>query len=625
MPGLVKLIGDKDIGFNAVTILGTIGPAAKEAVPVITDLISKPGAGGYGVEAVAVALARIDAPALDATRRLLVSSGKCDISYLLRSQVLVEYPALVVPQVITLCADKDPKVRAKAALVLNMLRGKLNGGDLKSPLELAGEAAKGAPPALEKMLGDEDVDVRVTAAQSLSSLAPDRAEKTIPIIVALALDDKHAAKVPPGGVFHKYFQPVPTPAAKALIPLLDNANERVRLWAFDALTTLMVQEPFDAALKDGRTVRIRQGVARVLGAQNRYAVGSIPALRAALTDPEFPVRFAAAWALVRVDTRGGETNAAAVPVLIEGLDQTGDAIRVEASQCLMLAGPVAKSAVPALKKLSGSPKSEPQLEAAIALAGIDPKGAAETVPALTEGLKSEPDSEPKVSRIAWWLDYEVEPRAIRIAKVLAELGPVAKSAVTELIKRYDAKDPHLRLHAAEAVGRVDSEQAPKAAKALIKLMRDADFDFYRVRVNSLAAIRRIGPAAKSVAPTLLSMIEEERDVREHAALTLIVVDPDGAQPAFEWFRKALAAEATVNSHALIARLPEIGVAAKPLVPELIVALKSNYYQKDAIRSLAAIGPGAKDALSELKKLAEDGPRPEIKWLAAAAIKKIEVK
>ena len=114
---------------------------------------------------------------------------------------------------------------------------------------------------------------------------------------------------------------------------------------------------------------------------------------------------------MRVGSRGSGWHTPAIPVLIEGLQHKEEQVRLEASQNLLMTGPAAKAALPALKKLLDDDKPAVRLEAALALVCIDVKESAGAAPALIEGLKAG------------------DQPATRAAKALAELGPVAKDAV----------------------------------------------------------------------------------------------------------------------------------------------------------------------------------------------------
>ena len=610
VPELVKMLGEKDVPVYLVAgVLGAIGPDAKEAVPALLALLPKePGFGGYGSEAVALALAKIDGPKIEATRVLLMATARCTPSVLLGSQTLTEYPTQVVAQVVELCADKNPRVRAKAATVLGTLKQReFTKVPTKSLFEKAGDGTKGMVPALEKLLADEDIEVRLVSAVALVQIAPESAEIAIAVVIAIALDDKLADNLNSHPVY-QVFTPVPVPAAKALVALFDHKSDRVRNWAISILTSIPVRQPIEAALKDGKTARVRESAALAIGARYSSGAESIPTLKAALADPEFAVRFAAGKALVQVGPRGNAANADAVPVLVEGLQQKDEKVRFEASQTLLSVGPPAKTAVPALKKLLDDPVPGVRFEAALALVGIDSKGAAGTVPALTEGLKA------------------ADSQATRAAKALGVLGPVAKDAVPELFKKFDAGALLLRLSAAEAVARIDPAQAPKAAEAIAAMLADKKYKSSLIRRNSLTVLRGIGSAAKPALPVLVELLKDKGPFHTEVAITMIAIDPDGAKPAFEWLHTVMTG-GDDDRYENLDHLVDLGPAAKPLVPDLLKLLKSkdSYRRENAVLVLGAIGPGAKDAVPELKKLAGSDPDSHIQTAATQAIKKIEAK
>jgi HEAT repeat protein len=607
VPALIKMINPKTgEGFIAIDMLAHIGPAAKEAVPTLMGLLARDTSSGYYVEGIARALAKIDGPKIEATRALLLSSGKCTPIYLTVSSTLYDYPGPVVGHLVTLCADKDAKVREQAATVIATLND-LPRIPFATLYMQAGGAARGIPPALEKLLADDVAEVRVAAAKAVPRVAPELADKAVTAIVAFAIERANANKgeLPHGS---EAFKAVPEKAAKALIPLLGHDNETLRYWAINHLSDLPVRDAVEDALKNGKTVRIRQAAAITLGA--RYGKDSIPALKAALKDSEFTVRFAAAEALVNVGTGGDEAHAAAVPMFAEALQHKDEQVRIVASRDLPRLGPPAKAALPALKKLLDDEKPEVRLEAAITLVALDGAEAKGAVPALIAGLKMG------------------DAAATRAAKALGELGPAAKDAVPELVKHFDAKNPHLRLHTAGAAGRIDPAQAPKAAEVLVALLKDKKYRVSMVRSYSLVALSRIGPAAKDALPALAEILKDDGPFHADVARTMIAIDPDGAEPAYEWVRAVLTGKSDDDdAYDLLERLPEFGAKAKPLVPELVKLLQSKtaFYRENAVLTLAAIGPDAKDALPELKKLAEGDKKDDIRKLAADAVKKIEGK
>ncbi len=604
VPALIKLLGATDTRReSAVNILGAIGPDAKEAVPALLELLPKESALVFFVDDVALALARIDGPKPEATRALLLSFTKCTGIVLLTSQTMREYAPQVVPHVVALCGDQDANIRRRAVQALGKL--KREGGKVpqKTLYELAGDGTKDIPKTLEKLLHDDDVQVRMRTAYAIARVAPQLAEKTIPVVITVMRCEKLWKKV---GNVHavEIFLPVANQAAKELIPLLDSDQERVRTWAIHTLAGLPVREQLETALAKSKKPRIRQGAATALGLQNAK---SIPALKSALADTEFDVRFAAAQALVNVGYQDSDALAAAVPVLIEGLQVPDKRVYLEATLTLRRVGEFAKAAIPALKKLLGNEKPEVRLEVALALVDIDNKDA-EPVPVLIETLKS-----------------NNEASATRAAKALTELGPLAKDALPELMKHFEAKSPHLRLWAAEAVARIDPKQAPKAVEVIVGLLKDKKYKTSMVRSYSLVALKRIGAPAKSALPTLVDLLKDDGPFHVDVALAMIAIDPDGEKLGYDWLRSVLTNTGHDDYYDLVEMLPEFGKVAKPLVPELVKLLGSStpYFRHNAIDALAALGPDAKDALPELKKLAESDTQPNIRKAAVKAVKKIE--
>src|SRR5262249_35703600 len=154
-----------------------------------------------------------------------------------------------------------------------------------------------------------------------------------------------------------------------------------------------------------------------------------------------------------------------------------------------------------------------RLESALALVGINKHEAAGAVPALIEGLKAG------------------EQPATRAAKALAELGPGAKDAVSELVKHFNAKSVHLRLYAPEAAARIGLAQAPKAIEVLVGLLKNEKYQSSMIRLYSLSALHKIGPAAKPALPALTELLTDDGPFHVDVAMTMIAIDLDGAKLA----------------------------------------------------------------------------------------------
>jgi HEAT repeat protein len=610
VPDLIKMLEDKTQRYDyAADVLGAIGPGAKAAVPALLARLPKePGQFGFGSEHLAAALAKIDGPKIEATRVLLLATLKGGGIYLQSSGTLHAYTPEVVKHLITLCADPDKVVRQKAATVLAALKVR-EPAKVKLPTlyEKAGDSVKALPAALEKLLTDPDTEVRVAGATAITHVCPELTDKALTAMIDVAKSWEPTKK----GEFnaHEVFRPVPDKAAKVLIPLFDHEKDRVRYFAINHIYHLPVLAELVGVLKDGKTARAREAAAVALG--NRYSDGHecVPALKAALADVAFPVRFAAAVGLVNVARNDNPARAAAVPVLVEGVRDRTDAVRRMAASYLLQLGPLAKSAVPDLKALLDDKTQEVQLEAALALVGIDPKEGAAAVPVLTHALTTG------------------DGPAHRAARALAKLGPVAKAAGPALEKHFGAKNLNLRVAAAEAAARVDAALAPKAVEVIVAILKEAKPRPASARMYAIESLRAIGAPAKPALPLLADMLNEKGEYPVQAAVAMVVIDADGAKAAFDWMRAVFAKPGHDDAYELAEALPELGPKAAPLVPELLKLLgeKQLYFRRAAIATLGAIGPAAKDALPDLKKMVASDPRPDLKKLAAAAVAKIEAK
>ncbi|MBM3983342.1 MAG: HEAT repeat domain-containing protein, partial [Planctomycetes bacterium] len=402
-------------------------------------------------------------------------------------------------------------VRQKAATVLATLKVReLAKVKLPTLYEKAGESVNVLPAALEKLLSDPNTEVRVAGAKAITHVCPELTDKALAAMIDLA---RNWPEVKKGELYaQEVFQPVPQKAARVLIPLFDHEKERVRMWAVNHVYALPIRAELEAVLKDGKTARAREAAALALG--NRYSDGPecVPALKAALADKDFPVRFAAALGLVNVARRDDAARAAAVPVLVEGVRDRTDAVRRMAASYLLQLGPIAKSAVPDLKGLLDDKTQEVQLEAALALVGIEPKEGPVAVPVLTHALTTG------------------DGPALRAAKALAKLGPVAKAAGPALEKHFGAKNLNLRVFAAEAAARVDPALAPKAVDVIVAILKEQKLKPASARMYAIESLRAIGAPAKPAMPLLAGMLNEKGDYPVQAALAMVASTRTGRKP-----------------------------------------------------------------------------------------------
>ena len=161
----------------------------------------------------------------------------------------------------------------------------------------------------------------------------------------------------------------------------------------------------------------------------------------------------------------------------------------------------------------------------------------------------------------------------------------------EWIKRLSSDDVGVRNNAA-LVMILFGEKAAPATEALTTLLADQNPD---VRRHAVTALGEIGPKAKAATETLFKSAEKDENptVRAIAGRSLFRVDAGRAKDAAELLVKFLTDHKTGSDRII------------------------------AIEALGEIGPKAKDALPQLRKVADAADKKEAD-AAHQAIKKIEM-
>jgi HEAT repeat protein len=164
---------------GAATVLGRLGPAARDAVPVLTQGLTDPDAGFR--RAAALALGQLGPLAADALSALV--RALADASTPVR-KVAAEALPRVEP-----AWTEQPQVRAVAPFLVEKLKGR---GDPAKQVEAEALVAMGvaAVPALVTALGDDDRALREAAAELLGRIGPP-AREAVPAL-RRALQDAHS-------------------------------------------------------------------------------------------------------------------------------------------------------------------------------------------------------------------------------------------------------------------------------------------------------------------------------------------------------------------------------------------------------------------------------------------------
>jgi HEAT repeat protein len=298
VPDLAKLLKDPDANLrrNAVLALGQIGPGAREVAPALVELLD-PGDPS------------MRSNILNALRNIGGGDPKVMVPALLKA--LKDDQTFTRPLIFDLLAEQGPAAADAVPMLLE---------DLRRPTWL----------------------YQVQAASALARIAPERARKEGPPLLQRWLTPLGTRVIAAGAVLR-----------------LDPGHK-------EALTALQ------AALKDVQDYQRQQAV-DALAAVGPPAKEALPALRDALRDRAPYIRVLAAAAVWRV---GGDADAA-LPVLLEGL-KAGNLtyVRQQAATKLGDMGPAAKGAVSALLEARTDPDNFLRTSAGNALKKIDPAAAA---------------------------------------------------------------------------------------------------------------------------------------------------------------------------------------------------------------------------------------------------------
>jgi len=366
------------------------------------------------------------------------------------------------------------------------------------------------------------------------------------------------------------------PDARAAVPALRDGLEKDPVW----IATVLCQIGAGAAQDLGKAladpdVSIRRNAALALNKMGPpLANEAMAALGKAILDDDQQVRQHALHALSRI----GEP---ALPTMQAALADGKAHSKEEVIDELGYFGEKAEVAIPALLP---SLSDEKLRQAVIHTLGKIGQPAESALPALGEALK---DKDPEVRRAA-----------------IVAMGPIGKKSIPLL--QQALKDKDLRLEAAAALGLI-GKAAAAAVPDLCLLLQDPEPE---ARRKAAAALGSIGSERQEVIPALMQALTD-KEAGEPAMYALARMNK--AMPVLI---AALRDEKTADRAAAT-----LGHMGKPAVRELLQLLKDEKLRGRAIVVLGVIGNGAREAIPELTKVADD-PTDGEHQSAAAALKKI---
>lgn len=491
-----------------------------------------------------------------------------------------------------------------------------------------GAKAADAVNALMPLLQDPAPAVRAHAAHSLGQIGSP-AVAAVPTLGKLLADPDKSVR----GETVSALGALPAEPA-VLIPLLvqaaHDAEPAVRLRAMKALVALgpAAVDPLAKMLADD-DLEYWAGLA--LNELGSAATAAIPSLIEELQDEHLESRREAILALAAM----GPKAEAAVAPLTAALDDP--ALCGAAAYALGCIGPAAAPAQAKLETLSNSEEPMVQTVSVWALARITPEDAARKTHAVQLLAKALTHPQQRIREAAarGLVGLKPEPAvvlpALREAMASADAAQVQNAmdamaslgelAVPGLIEALEHEPSQVR--AAYILGEI----GPAAAAAVPALTKLLHADKAEVRREALFALGKIGPAAAAALPDVLACYQSgPAEQRYGAAFALGKLGPAAAtaKPALlAGLREPDAFLALASAWALAQVDPSGEDSSAQAVPLLATALQDSEakIRREAAAALGAFGARAKGAVPALTAAAQDED-PTVREAVAAALQAI---
>jgi len=581
VPALTDQLLDKENPRNQVaasTVLGKLGPQARGAFPLLLH-VSKLDESPATRQAAAAALERIGRPAVSDRKSLVQGLKAPSADYraaVAQTLTWVASPATpdLVPELLEALKDPDVRVRlwvARALWTINRqpqevlpvfreaLHNVKDAGVRSAAAETLGLMGPEARPAIDDLklvLHDEDVSVRLYAAQAL-----------------WVMDRQHTAAVIP--VFTKALNARDTSHRATAAYMLGRIGPQAR----------QAVGPLIEALKSD-DADLKERAAFALGAIGPDSAAAVPLLIALARQGDVHLREQAVNALRGIGPAAKE----AVPLLIELLKADNLTLRGRAVLALASIGPDARAAVPALAEAIRDNK-DPSMQLFLAQAVWLVEGnVQQALPALCDLALD--DS----------LDSKVRKEAIQ---VLGRMGPTARVAYTVLAQLKEQADEELLLAIEPALARMGPPTRQDVPNLMAALSAATSL---RYRIAVVQTLWLLGPEAKEAVPALLTVFKGSREVPLRVAIAeAFEAMREEAREAVPALIDALAEKGQELKVAALEALAAMGPESKEALPVLrdLLQDKAAGVRAAAALCVGAIGKEARPALAQLGELVKD--------------------
>ncbi len=370
VPALMKVVKDDDEPEDrreAILALGAIGPASAPAVAVLIDVIDKRVETLVGPAVFAIGQIGPKAEGAQLTLEKLAKDPDTP----------KKYAGIVTASTTWALAKINPDDKELAAKALSLLAGQLKSDNPEVrqfavhaliDLNLDPEVAR---PVIDKVLEDaspEALNHVISAFVSLRGAG-------VPDLIGVLEDEKLSAVRPRVAAILGRMGTEAKSAIPVLTKVVADKNPVARREALFALAQMGpdAKEAVPAAIKalDDENEDIRYAACFVLGRVGPDAIDAKAKLVKNLGANNEMLAMISAWALARIDPKCADTSTKSVPMLIKAADHHNLKIQLEAIETLGCLGPLAKSALPALKKLAEDDDKLVSEEAAKAIKAIE--------------------------------------------------------------------------------------------------------------------------------------------------------------------------------------------------------------------------------------------------------------
>lgn len=627
VPELTRLmLDDPDLGVRheAILTLGHIGSASQTAVPGLRRMLSDDS--GLIRHAAALSLMRIGPEAISA------------VGYL--QEALKDKEPIVRVAAAQALLRLAPSQSAESGTEVAVLVAELANPDQdvrRDAVKALEEAGKVAVPLLTKMLEASEPATVIATCDALAGIGND-ANTAIPEMLSLLKSPQPGIRWHAAEALGTIAVADPGEVVAAIIPLLSDPKPLVRLHTAHALGSLgEAAAPATPALAkllaDDEEIPIRLAALHALADIGEPAASAVPAIAALLDGSVGTLTVQAAATLERlgpkavpalvqklqdkslqpliIQSLGGmlEAGASAVPDLVSLLKTAEPERQQEILLALGMIGPGARDAVPSIREIARATKEPKVIAAAIfAIVKIDGEGAAEP---LQKTLRSSTDPTVRLA-CAWGLMTlrSTDPEDIRLSVGILEEGLKHKS-------------PLVRKEAAGALalaGPAARDSVPK----LVALLDDPEFE---VRWAGLQALMELGPVAITAIPRLRELLQQlpEGPPRHAVVYTLGKIGPRAKSVAPTLLEMLHSSDEQTKAVAgwALARIAPSAEADRLIIPVMIHSLLAAdpHERKEAATTLGLVGQGSEIAKLALDRVKND-PDPGVRAAVKVAIEQI---